>query len=313
MKLENSVIKTLIIGAARVWDTPDGLKYSRLSETQAETWKKESEWFNRIVTSGEGVILDFDTNSEYFAFTISEKSNAEIWVDGLFFKNFIDATEVKCDFSPENRSDMRHIICYLPSNGAVRDFAVSDGAETVKHKYERKILFIGDSITNGACSHYEGTSYPNVTARALNAERFITGVGGGYFLPAFFEKTEFKPDIVIVAFGTNDFSNNESFDVIKEKAEAFLWLVSKNYRNKKLFCISPIWRKTDKKLSAGENFSEYCEKLKTVISDSDFTLIEGDKLVPHDERFFDDGELHPNAIGHYMYAENLIKFIQRKI
>ena len=113
---------------------------------------------------------------------------------------------------------MRHIVCYLPSNGAVRDFAVSDGAETAKHKYERKILFIGDSITNGACSYYEGTSYPNVTARVLNAERFITGVGGGYFLPAFFEKTEFNPDIVIVAFGTNDFSNNESFDVIKEKA-----------------------------------------------------------------------------------------------
>lgn len=42
MKLENSVIKTLFIGAARVWDTPDGLKYSRLSETQAETWKKRA-------------------------------------------------------------------------------------------------------------------------------------------------------------------------------------------------------------------------------------------------------------------------------
>lgn len=313
MRLKNSVVKTLMVGAARVWETSEGLKYSRLSETQAETWKKESDWFNKIVLSGEGVILDFDTDSEYFSFTISEKSNAEIWVDGLFFADYSNVIEVKCNFSSDNFRKMRHIVCYLPGQGAVRNFAVSDKAAIEKHKYERRILFIGDSITNGGCSHYAGASYPNITARAFNAERFITGVGGGYFLPAFFEKTDFQPDIVIVAFGTNDFSNNENFGTIKEKAEIFLRLVSENYRNKKLFCISPIWRKTDKKLSGGENFSEYCEKLKTVISESGFTLIEGNKLVPHDERFFDDGELHPNALGHYMYAENLIKFLRKEI
>ena len=46
MRLKNSVVKTLIVGAARVWETSEGLKYSRLSETQAETWKKESDWGN---------------------------------------------------------------------------------------------------------------------------------------------------------------------------------------------------------------------------------------------------------------------------
>lgn len=76
----------------------------------------------------------------------------------------------------------------------------------------------------------------------FNADCVINGVGGGFFSECTFDKPGFDPDIVIIAYGTNDFGRYASVDEFSPHVNGYLELVKEAYGDKKVFCILPIWR-----------------------------------------------------------------------
>ena len=73
--------------------------------------------------------------------------------------------------------------------------------------------------------------------------------------------------------------------------------------------ISPIWRGHTQgiALPAG-TFDAACENLKKLAEKYDFFVVDGSKMVLHNEEFYEDKDviLHPNDLGFTIYAVNLL-------
>ena len=84
------------------------------------------------------------------------------------------------------------------------------------------------------------------------------------------------------------------------------------YKGKKVFVLSPIWR--DQREGKAMGTFEGC---RAVIIENAKKLglihIDGLILVPPLKSLFADGFLHPNDNGFSLYAENLIKEVQKYI
>lgn len=121
----------------------------------------------------------------------------------------------------------------------------------------------------------------------------------------------FIPEIVFVAYGTNDFNAGNSLLEIRQKCEDCIKKLKKLYNESKIFVISPIWRKDCNIPKKCGRFDDCCKLIKTVVKENDLLLIDGDKLLPHQEDMFADN-VHPNDFGFLKYTVNLLKIIKEK-
>jgi lysophospholipase L1-like esterase len=191
---------------------------------------------------------------------------------------------------------------------------LDDGATVVPHKFDCKIFFIGDSITQGWNSTYDSLSYANRVSDFFNADSIIQGVGGAFFHPTIFDDAiDYDPDIVIFAFGTNDWGIQKSHDELCANTAAFIEAITKKFAGKKIFGLSPIWRGNSGELKPAGYFPDVCKTVKEEILKHGVTLIDGYQLTPHMTDFFSDLYLHPNGLGFGVYAENLCKILKEYI
>ena len=73
--------------------------------------------------------------------------------------------------------------------------------------------------------------------------------------------------------------------------------------------ITPIWRSDFP--DAYDQVKEVSGLIEKYTSDlANGTVIRGDTLIPHDEKYYFD-KLHPNAEGVVIYGENLVKAIMQ--
>ena len=117
------------------------------------------------------------------------------------------------------------ITLYLPAHGIgiLGAVEIEDGATLRPHTYDRKMLFIGDSITQGWDSTWDSLSYANHVTRFFNAYSVIQGIGGAkYHDTTFDEAIDFEPDVVIIAYGTNDWTTYKTMEEARARAEAYL-------------------------------------------------------------------------------------------
>ena len=110
---------------------------------------------------------------------------------------------------------------------------------------------------------------------------------------------------MLVAYGTNDFGHYKTYEELRTHASAHLSLIAEEYRGKKIFVLSPIWR--DKRDGKSMGTFEDC---RAIVAEEAERLglihIDGLRLVPPIPEFFGDEYLHPNDEGFAIYAENLI-------
>jgi len=206
------------------------------------------------------------------------------------------------------------ITLYLPAHevGILESVEIEDNAMFLPHKFDCKILFIGDSITQGWDSTWDSLSYAQHVSRFFNAESVIQGIGGAIFHNTTFDSAiEFEPDIVIVAYGTNDWQYFEKLEEGRSQCRQFLDDVVRRYADKKIFGISPLWRRDGKSNTNMGSFEECTAYVKEEIKKHGMYLIEGEFLTPHVNEFYCDAVLHPNTCGFAIYALNLIKEMQK--
>ena len=319
MKLTFEQIKSITVGSVNTREQDGGIHFAKCTDKQISEWKNKSQQLGTNSSTTTGVRLDFHTNSQNIAVRVLAGAKYEIKIDGLLRRQFItESGEVislaLCDELGGKKDEYR-VTVVLPSHGvpgAIEYVELDDDAYVKPHSFDMKMLFIGDSITQGWNSVYDCNSYTYRVSDFFNAESVMQGVGGAYFHKASFDRIDFDPDVVFMAYGTNDFSHFKTYEELRECASAHMELVAKEYRGKKLFYISPIWRERREGKAMGS--FEGCRQVLIECAEKyGFEHIDGLTLVPSCPELFQDEYLHPNDLGFSFYSENLIRYLIGRI
>ena len=302
MILNLEQIKALTVGAVDVEKKEDGLHFYKMKKCQIDAFYALSDILGFRAETTTGIRLDFETDSRYLALDIKGGTRFEYLVDGVYQGALMDS---RIDLA----APCRLTLCF-PSHeiGVIDKIELSDGARATRHKFDRKLLFIGDSITQGWNSGIDTLSYAYRTSFALNADSIIQGVGGAYYHASTFADSGFAPDTVIVAYGTNDVNHFKTKDEMIEQLRLYLTKVKETYGQSKICAISPIWVSGGNEEKRMGNLWDCYALIADEIEKCGVEHIRGLDLVPHERRYFAD-DLHPNKDGFGEYAENLVKSI----
>lgn len=314
MRLTLEQIKRITFGAICIEERDDGIHFSKFTHKQEDAFFALSQTLGERALTTTGVRLDFYTNSKNLAFSSASGSKFEVYIDDLLCRQFdCDAlrsegkrAEIELSSPIDPKRETVRVTLIFPSHsvGVLEYIELDDGATAEPHSFDTKILFIGDSITQGWDAKYDSFSFAWRVTRFFNAESVIQGVGGSYFHETTFERSDFEPDTVIVALGTNDYGKYKTLDEMRAHVSAHLDLIAEGYAGKKIFAISPIWRDTQPKVIG--TFDEVRALVIEEIGKRGLIHIDGFSLVPHAAEFMADLTLHPNDLGFSLYAENLI-------
>ena len=311
MKLNLEQIKSVAVGTAKVYVEDGFFHFDKATEKQKDAWMETG--LGRSVPATTGVRLDFHTNSKTFSFSaFVENSRHEVLVDGetVFFKSLTkenDSAKINLD-GKEHR-----ITLLLPfhSKGVLKSVEIDDGASFTPHKFDCKIMFYGDSLTQGWHSSQDSLGYAFRVSQYFNAESVILGNGGTIFTPkAVTGDHPFKPELLIVSYGTNDFDKAQEMSKVRDDAKAFLDNIVKYYKDIPKVGITPTWRKDLATPRPCGTFEELVETIKSEYLAHGLYVVEGTSLFPHDPELLMDS-VHPGDKCFELYAKNLIPHLEK--
>ena len=307
MVLTNEELKEIYFGAYEFGETDDGyLQAFQYSKEQIKYFEGTIDmWYERC-TASTAKTLEFTTCARKLAFDYKiiwkgSPDSFELIVDGLvtgivYVKDIMDTGRIEWVL-PEGK---KNVIIYLPADATVlvRDFE-TDATVTRPAKNE-KVLWLGDSITQGYGPLRSSCTYVSVANRILNYDIINQGIGGYVYDKNSLMKMEgYAPDKIIVALGTNQYKD-EDMTAVVEYYERLAYIYGEEIP---IICITPLWRG-----DCGddiETFILFGEKVKEIAGRySNVSVIDGLKLVPHFNEYFLD-TLHPNCLGCELYGRNL--------
>ena len=119
---------------------------------------------------------------------------------------------------------------------------------------------------------------------------------------------EAEPDMILVAYGANDWNSNTEAE-FAENSRAFCMHLRQNYPKAKIFVLSPIWTSTREAKKHErwpfENLVAHLQALPAFVDN--LVVIDGTDFVPYDQACFAEDRVHPNDVGFTYYARNLQK------
>ena len=318
MKLDLEQIKSITFGALAVRKLDDGYLFERSTQKQIEAWYAVKNDVGARAEYSSGVTLDFHTNSSMLRISASRGDVYDVYVDGLLraslnMNNFREhcAKIPLTDPLGKPLAEAR-VTVYLPHGdcpSVISAIELDDGSYVKPHAFDKKFLFLGDSISQGYSAEMPSLSYVHSVSRFFNAECLNQCVGGGILKADTLDDISFEPDTVFIAFGTNDYNHFSSYDDMRNSAHKYFDEVQKRYQAvaSHIFVISPIWRDDldfDRPMGT---FEQAREIIIREANEHGMIHIDGLLLVPPIHSLFDDGYLHPNATGFTIYTRELIK------
>lgn len=313
-------IESLTHGVARVEEGDGKISFFRFTKEQQELYKTVSEDFYIKSFATVGVSLEFITDSENLLLSVSVAKGSSrtffthsIFVDGKrigeLSGNISAGENVPFEEKFQLGVGMKKVRIQFPWSVASRLVALEldENATVIPTKKKCNVLMFGDSITQGYDAMLPENAYSIRIADLLDAEVRNKGIGGEqFFAKLTLEKEDFTPDLVTVAYGTNDWrhSTKERFE---RECKGFFVNLRNSYPNAKIIAITPIWRADmDNKQEFGKPFNfigEYIKKVSETVSD--MTVIDGIDLVPHNLKYYQTDGLHPIDSGFEHYTNNL--------
>lgn len=314
MTLANEELQNIYCGALYFEETEDGyLKANQYTKPQMDYFKNAFEmWFERCDASSAKTI-EFETDASKVSFEYKliwkcSEDSIELAIDGL-------ATEIVYlkDIDMEGRvswnlpEGKKKVTIYLPSDATilVRNFDI-DGEFKPVPKNE-KVLWLGDSITQGYGPLRSYQTYVSVANRILNYDILNQGIGGYIYDKKSLMKMEgYDPDKIIVALGTNQFGDEKAYEMVKEYYETLIGIYGEEIP---ILCITPLWRGDTE--DGIPTLIKFCENIREIVGKyKNIKVVDGFKMVPHLEEYYLDN-LHPNALGTEVYGRNLVEEIRR--
>ena len=267
-----------------------------------------------------GITMDFVTDAEEISFSYESYGFCRPFVNfDIYENNVLMKTVKEPEYSREGRVLYRkqskgqtRITIYLPQCVwlGVKELSLGDWKPVEEKK--KRILFLGDSITQGMTVSAPSQSFPVLTAGYLQYDYINQGVGGYVFCADSLKETAAaKPDRAIVAYGTNDYSavreGKLSLEKMRQNAAEYLETLCRILKPEKIGVISPIWR-GDCDDKEGGLFLQVRDMLREESSRRGILFVDGLTLVGHQENLYVDG-VHPNDWGANMYALNLLRML----
>ena len=317
MKLSIKDIRSIAHGALRVEENAEGeIALYRFTEKQMALYERVNTGFWEKSFGTAGVRLEMDTDADTLDLHYHTRAASsrrfyyfDVFVDGVMVKHF-GHEDIKQAFSTlhvDLPAGTHRVCVYLPNLAAatIQSLELSDDANFKPVERKTKLLAFGDSITQGYDARFASQSYANLLADKLGAELVNMGIGGEVFRPELVDaEMNYSPDIVTIAYGTNDWSGQE-----RERTEAcsaqFYANVRKAFPNAKIFAITPIWRADNHRVTKVGVFEEGREIVRAAARAVGATIIEGDGMIPHLPEVCSDAYLHPNDYGFKFYANAL--------
>lgn len=329
MKLSFDQLKSITFGAARIEECDEGVNFFRFTTEQEEMYKNgtRADFYKKCLSSA-GISFEFDTDSEnltlgvceapgssrnYFTFSIFS-NNERI---GELTENFCHSCKkiaVKKYFSLGEGKKHIKIIFPWSAKSCITELCLDDGAEITPYTKSLKMLIFGDSITQGYNAVKPENSYATQLAAALDADAVNKGIGGEFFHPELAAMRDgFEPDVITVAYGTNDW-NARGKDKFLDTSRRFYENLISLYPNARIFALAPIWRADHREPRDVGSFKNVGRQFETLAAElGHITVIDCFSFVPFDPECFSDKFLHPNDLGFLHYGRNLADAIKKEL
>lgn len=313
MLLTNNELKKYYFGAYEFAETDDGyLQAFQYSAAQIEYFKNTEEFFYDRCTASTSKTLEFITDATEISFDYKiiwrgSDDTFELTTDGLitqvyYLKDMKDEGHLTFTLPEGNK----RAVIYLPADATALIKGFEINADAVPPVKNTKVLWLGDSITQGYGTLRSAETYVSIANRSLNYAIINQGIGGYVYDKGSLMKMDgYTPDKLIVALGTNQFGD-EDMTPIKEYYVRLFEIYGNNIPT---LVITPLWRGD---VPNGEPaLIRFCDKLKAILRTyPNITIVDGFTLVPHLPEYYLDN-LHPNPLGAEVYANNLVNFIRR--
>lgn len=312
MVLSNAELIQIYRGALAFEETEGGyIRAYQYNNNQMNYFKRASEfWYDRCKAST-AKTLEFSTEAELVSFDyritwVGSQDSFELCVNNrireiIYVKDIKE--EGRISFALEKGT--KNVIIYLPADATVEIRNVEADSELRRVKKSTRVLWLGDSITQGFGPLRSSQTYVSVANRILNYDIVNQGIGGYVYDKYSLDRIEgYIPDKIIVALGTNQYG-----DDCRKNIEEYYDKLTSIYKGVPILCITPIWRGDN--LEGLPTLIRFCDMLKDIVSNySQVTVVDGFELVPHLSEYFLDN-LHPNQLGCEVYGRNLAAAIEK--
>lgn len=324
MKLTLDDIRKITFGTVAVDESFGAFSFHRFTKEQAELYvKRNIDHFNKTFASA-GVRFAFRTDASHMSFDYKfafGSSRMYGWFDAYENDILIAHIGGEGKLFTSGHADIalspgeKRVELYFPwSKTTFISNVELDGEIISPCPRGHTMIQFGDSITHGYDAIYPSLSYASLVAKALDADAVNKGIGGDCFFPELAATPDpVKPELITVAYGTNDW-NVYSRGQADSGCREFFEKLCESYPYTKIFAITPIWRGDGaKETKYGAPHEELCGIMRGLLADLPVTLIDGYSLTPRLPEFYADGYLHPNDLGFSFYARELSRQIKHAL
>ncbi len=331
--MDTDLLRSLFHNCLSVSEGLEGLRPERFTPRQWACFAAITYHTDFIVKAHEsaGITLEFDTDADRFTLcwqildgyqpgTPNRQSTLDVYVNGALHGRH----RIRCGFREPQRTvfplgeGSKRVTVYLPHTYV---FALGDillpqqAALSPVPPRQRKLLMIGDSITQGLCSDFASGGYAMQIARRMDCECVNQSIAAIRFEAGSIDPKGFSPQLITVAVGTNDWTWRKDREEYDSHAAPFFAALDKAYPGVPVLVLSPIKRcRGEADLPADRpglyRESELYGALTRLCSPyPQMRCIDGWTLTPHTPDCFVDG-LHPNNVGMTRYADALAKVVE---
>lgn len=312
MKLTLKEIQEITVGALQIWEEDGAFCFCKVTAAQQSAFDALSHGLYNNACATTGIRLDFHTDASFFSYTPTFGGKYELKLDGCLTDHLTASARQTVTVVLPKDGRTHRVTLHLPCHGTpggLCSVELSNGATLTPHVFDRKLLFLGDSITQGWNSELDTLSYAYLLSDRFNAESVIQGVGGAYYDESIVDPTlkeRFDADTVLVAYGTNDASVFHSLEEIDTRCHAFLEKLATIYPRERIRVITPVWRLDYDVPKDYGHVRLVGETIAAAAGKLGIEVVDGMTLIPPIPKLFADN-VHPCDLGFALYAHNLSK------
>ena len=312
-------IKNLVHGAARVEEGDGLISFFRFTAEQQELYKKTSTDFYIKTFATSGISLEFATDSENLSLSVvvSKGCSRSFFIHSIFV-NGTRIGELSGDIGNNENvpfassfklgTGVKKVKILFPWSvySRLKELCLDDGAMVEKIEKPFKTLMFGDSITQGYDASRPELAYAVRLADFLSADAINKGIAGEQFFGKLTTlKDDFTPDLITVAYGTNDWRHGTKERFLRE-CTAFFKNLRENYPDTKIIALTPLWRvDIDNEQVIGEPLSFVTKFIKQTVRETENAVfIDCINLIPHRPKHYQTDGVHPIDSGFENYANN---------
>lgn len=330
MELTFDQIKSAATGAVSITQEDGLIRFHRMHPTQLDAAMARGENYFIRAHSTTGVKLTFRTNSTTLSLDVNASRGtmsyfaADILVDGKLVgsvDNFsheeipvFHAKKVyklgdysgRFNLGPGEKTVRIHL-SWGPVV-SIRSLSLDDGASFTPVIPKKKVLFYGDSITQGMDCLHPSQTYSARISDALGMAEYNKAIAGTTSLPGMAAvREDFTPDLIVVAYGTNDWSMTDTA-TFRANYRQLHEAIRTNYPDTRVFALTPVFRFAMNECRKMGAFCKVGPLIRQITADfPNVTVIDCFPFIPRDHLCFGDGILHPNAKGFDYYFKGLWK------